>query len=83
MITGNCDDEGSLFSLSTIDITQAGTMTSIWPYHFLRTSAQMEDYLKLFMFPDVKDSEVDLVLKHYSNDQRAGCPFDTGIKYVL
>ncbi|KAI9442978.1 hypothetical protein H4582DRAFT_2194964 [Lactarius indigo] len=45
-------------------------------------TAQMEEYLKLFMMPDVKDSEVDLVLKHYPNDQRAGCPFDAGIKHV-
>ncbi|KAH9040242.1 carotenoid ester lipase precursor [Lactarius hengduanensis] len=68
MITGNCDDEGSLFSISTINIS---------------TSAQMKDYLKLYMMPTVKDSQVDLLLKYYPNDQRAGCPFDTGIKNAL
>lgn len=68
MITGNCDDEGSLFSISTINIT---------------TSAQMKDYLKLYMMPTVKDSQVDLLLKYYPDDQRAGCPFDTGIKNAL
>ncbi|KAH8982277.1 carotenoid ester lipase precursor [Lactarius akahatsu] len=68
MITGNCDDEGSLFSIATINIS---------------TSAQMKDYLKLYMMPTVKDSQVDLFLKYYPNDQRAGCPFDTGIKNAL
>ncbi|KAH8982171.1 carotenoid ester lipase precursor [Lactarius hatsudake] len=68
MITGNCDDEGSLFSIATINIS---------------TSAQMKDYLKLYMMPMAKDSEVDLVLKHYPADQRAGCPFDTGLKNAL
>ena len=43
----------------------------------------MHDYLKLFMMPRAKDSEVDLLLKYYPNDQRAGCPFDTGIKNAL
>ncbi|KAI9436916.1 carotenoid ester lipase precursor [Lactarius indigo] len=68
MITGNCDDEGTLFSLSTINIT---------------TTAELKDYLKLYMMPKAKDSQVDLLLKYYPDDQRAGCPFDTGLKNVL
>ncbi|KAH9073439.1 alpha beta-hydrolase [Lactarius deliciosus] len=43
--SGNCDDEGSLFSIATVNIS---------------TSAQMKDYLKLYMMPTAKDSEVDL-----------------------
>jgi acetylcholinesterase len=43
----------------------------------------MKDYLKLYMMPRAKDSEVDLLLKYYPADQRAGCPFDTGFKNVL
>ncbi|KAI0248236.1 carotenoid ester lipase precursor [Lactifluus subvellereus] len=68
MISGNCDDEGSLFSISTINIT---------------TSADMKDYLKLYMMPGAKDSEIDLLLQYYPDDQRAGCPFDTGLKNAL
>jgi len=68
VITGNCDDEGSLFSVSTINIS---------------TTADLKDYFKLYMVPKAKDSEVDLLLKYYPNDQRAGCPFDTGIKNAL
>ena len=30
-----------------------------------------------------KESEIDLLLKYYPDDQRAGCPFNTGIKNVL
>ncbi|KAI9454056.1 carotenoid ester lipase precursor [Lactarius psammicola] len=68
MITGNCDDEGSLFSFSTVNIT---------------TTAELKDYMKLYMMPKAKDSQIDLLLKYYPDDQRAGCPFDTGIKNVF
>ncbi|KAH9026413.1 carotenoid ester lipase precursor [Lactarius hengduanensis] len=68
MIAGNCDDEGSLFSLSTLNIT---------------TTAELKDYIKLYMMPKAKDSQVDLLLKYYPDDQRAGCPFDTGLKNAL
>ena len=43
----------------------------------------MKDYLKLFMMPHAKDTEIDAVLVHYPDDFRAGCPFDTGIKNAL
>ncbi|KAH8982264.1 carotenoid ester lipase precursor [Lactarius akahatsu] len=68
MIAGNCDDEGSLFSISTMNIT---------------TTAELKDYMKLYMMPKAKDSQVDLLLKYYPDDQRAGCPFDTGLKNAL
>ncbi|KAH9030333.1 carotenoid ester lipase precursor [Lactarius pseudohatsudake] len=68
MIAGNCDDEGSLFSISTINIT---------------TSADLKAYMKLYMMPTAPDSQIDLLLKYYPDDQRAGCPFDTGIKNAL
>ncbi|KAI9442989.1 Alpha/Beta hydrolase protein [Lactarius indigo] len=68
MIAGNCDDEGSLFSISTINIT---------------TTAELKEYMKLYMMPKAKDSLVDLLLKYYPDDQRAGSPFDTGLKNML
>ena len=43
----------------------------------------MKDYLKLFMMPRANDKEIDGLLQHYPDDQRAGCPFDTGIKNAL
>jgi acetylcholinesterase len=43
----------------------------------------MKSYLKLHMMPNAKDSEIDLLLQYYPDDQRAGCPFDTGLKNAL
>ncbi|KAI9440698.1 carotenoid ester lipase precursor [Lactarius indigo] len=68
MITGNCDGEGTLFAVSTINIT---------------TTAELKDYMKLYMMPKAKDSLVDLLLKYYPDDQRAGSPFDTGMENML
>ncbi|KAH9970757.1 Alpha/Beta hydrolase protein [Lactifluus volemus] len=68
MITGNCDDEGTLFSFSTINIS---------------TTADLKEYLKLYMMPRAKDSEIDILLKYYPDDQRAGSPFSTGFKNAL
>ncbi len=48
-----------------------------------RTTAELKDYMKLYMMPKAKDSQIDLLLKYYPDDQRAGCPFDTGIKNAL
>ncbi|KAH8981886.1 carotenoid ester lipase precursor [Lactarius akahatsu] len=63
IITGNCDDEGSLFSFSSKNVT---------------TNAELKDYMKQYMMWNATDSEIDLLLKHYPDDQRAGSPFDTG-----
>jgi len=68
LITGNCDDEGTLFSVSTTNIS---------------TTAQLKQYLKLFMMPRATDKEIDTLLVYYPDDQRAGSPFDTGFLNVL
>ena len=47
------------------------------------TTAQLKDYLGLFMMPKATDKEIDGLLVHYPDDLRAGCPFDTGIKNAL
>ncbi|KAI0060460.1 alpha/beta-hydrolase [Artomyces pyxidatus] len=67
-ISGNCDDEGSLFSVSTINIT---------------TTQEVHEYLKLFMLPEATDPQLDLLLQYYPDYQPAGCPFDTGFKNAL
>ncbi|KAI0259424.1 carotenoid ester lipase precursor [Gloeopeniophorella convolvens] len=67
VITGNCDDEGSLFSLSSLNVT---------------STADLKSYLK-FMLPTATGADVDLLLRYYPDDQTAGCPFDTGIRNVL
>jgi acetylcholinesterase len=47
------------------------------------TTAQLRDYLNLFMMPHATDKEIDGLLVHYPDDLRAGSPFDTGIKNAL
>jgi hypothetical protein len=43
----------------------------------------MRDYLKLYMMPRAPDSEIDLLLQYYPDDQTAGSPFGTGFKNAL
>ena len=47
------------------------------------TTADVKDYLKSYMMPRASDKEIDSLLMHYPNDQRAGAPFDTGLKNVF
>ena len=39
--------------------------------------------MKQFMMSRAKDNEVDTLLKHYPDNQRAGSPFDTGKYNVI
>ena len=84
---GNCDDEGSLFSISTINITYVDECAFSVIYSLLHgpysDTAQLKDYAKLFMMPKATSQEIDGLLVHYPDDFRAGCPFDTGIKNAL
>ncbi|GLB38556.1 putative type-B carboxylesterase lipase family protein [Lyophyllum shimeji] len=63
-ITGDCDDEGTLFSLSTLNIS---------------TAAELKTYLKTTFLPGVPDADLDRLLKLYPGDITAGSPYDTGI----
>jgi len=65
MIAGNCDDEGTLFSFSSTNVS---------------TSADLKTYMKQFMMSRAKDSHIDLLLQYYPDDQRAGSPFDTNYR---
>ena len=35
------------------------------------------------MLPEAKQNEIDLLLRYYPDDQRAGCPFDTGFENAV
>lgn len=59
------------------------SLSLVWPDRSYSTTAHVKEYLKSYMMPRAKDSEVDLLLNYYPNDQRAGSPFNTGIKNVL
>ncbi|KAF9487790.1 lipase [Pleurotus eryngii] len=67
-ITGDCDDEGTLFSLSTLNVT---------------TTTQFRTYIKTFFMPQSTNAELDQMLTHYPSDITQGSPFGTGILNAL
>ncbi|KAF8895233.1 carotenoid ester lipase precursor [Infundibulicybe gibba] len=67
-ITGDCDDEGTLFSLSTLNIT---------------TEAQFKTYIQTVFFPGTSDSSVNTLAALYPGDIREGSPYDTGVFNAL
>ncbi|KAG5645458.1 hypothetical protein DXG03_006003 [Asterophora parasitica] len=67
-ITGDCDDEGTLFSLSTLNVT---------------TDAKFRTYLKENFLRTVPDADIDKLLKLYPSDITQGSPYDTGILNAL
>ncbi|KAH7903320.1 Alpha/Beta hydrolase protein [Hygrophoropsis aurantiaca] len=61
-IVGDCDDEGTLFSLSTLNIT---------------TSAQFAEYIQTIWLPHVPPEVIAGLLEMYPEDPAAGSPFNT------
>ncbi|KAI0265657.1 carotenoid ester lipase precursor [Gloeopeniophorella convolvens] len=62
-VSGNCDDEGTLFSLASFNIT---------------TDNEARDYLRTFFLPTAPNSSIDQLLTLYPSDPTVGSPFDTG-----
>jgi len=62
-VTGDCDDEGTLFALSSLNVT---------------TEAELRDYLTTFFLPSATQSDLDTFLTLYPADITQGSPFDTG-----
>jgi len=67
-VTGNDDDEGTLFSQYNLNIT---------------TDSEFRDYITEFYLPNATASEIDTVLKMYPSDPAQGSPFDTGSNNTL
>ncbi|KAJ8454068.1 hypothetical protein ONZ45_g19450 [Pleurotus djamor] len=67
-VTGNCDDEGSVFSLSTLNIT---------------TTPQLRKYIQDIWLPAGTADQIDGLLSRYPQDITKGSPFDTGIFNAL
>ncbi|KAJ7644706.1 carotenoid ester lipase precursor [Roridomyces roridus] len=67
-VTGDCDDEGTLFSLSTLNVT---------------SDADFTKYVSSVWIPQANSTQVANLVKLYSSDVTAGSPFDTGILDVL
>ncbi|KAF9523405.1 carotenoid ester lipase precursor [Crepidotus variabilis] len=63
-VTGNNDDEGTLFSLSTTNIT---------------TTAQLKTWMQTVFDPVMTSSTVDKLMDLYPHDITQGSPYDTSI----
>ena len=61
--SGDLDDEGTLFGLSTLNIT---------------TDTQFRQWITQTFFPTATSAEVDKVLSLYPSNPSAGSPYDTG-----
>ncbi|KAI0790998.1 carotenoid ester lipase precursor [Abortiporus biennis] len=62
-VTGDCDDEGTLFATSSLNLT---------------TDAEVRDYIKTVFLPNAPESDIDQLLTLYPSDVTKGSPFDTG-----
>ncbi|KAF7289146.1 Carboxylic ester hydrolase [Mycena indigotica] len=67
-IAGDCDDEGTVFSLSTLNIT---------------SDAAFNDYLATIWAPTAPNSTIAALANAYPSDITKGSPFDTGILHAL
>ncbi|KAJ7366221.1 Alpha/Beta hydrolase protein [Mycena albidolilacea] len=63
-VTGDCDDEGTLFSLSTLNVT---------------TDAEFTEYITSVWLPGATTAAATTMHQLYPNDITAGSPFDTSI----
>ncbi|KAJ7480554.1 carotenoid ester lipase precursor [Mycena latifolia] len=63
-VTGDCDDEGTLFSLSTTNIT---------------TDAQFLQYIQTYWLPQATTAQGVTLNTLYPSDLIDGSPFDTGL----
>ncbi|RDX48880.1 carotenoid ester lipase precursor [Lentinus brumalis] len=67
-VTGDCDDEGTLFSLSTLNIT---------------TEAGVRDYIVSNYIPEISETDLDQLLEAYPADITQGSPFNTSVLNAL
>ncbi|KAI0041130.1 carotenoid ester lipase precursor [Auriscalpium vulgare] len=63
LVSGDCDDEGTLFTLSSTNLT---------------TDAAVRAYLAANYFKSVPSADIDAILAAYPKDTAKGSPFDTG-----
>ncbi|KAJ7310013.1 carotenoid ester lipase precursor [Mycena albidolilacea] len=63
-VTGDCEDEGTLFSLSTLNMT---------------TDSQFIEYIKEFWVPQGTTAQRVTLNTLYPSDQTDGSPFNTGL----
>ncbi|EIW81564.1 carotenoid ester lipase precursor [Coniophora puteana RWD-64-598 SS2] len=67
-ISGDCDDEGTLFSFSTLNVT---------------SDDQWSDYLQTIYLPKAPGADISQLATLYPSDLSDGSPFNTGIANAL
>ncbi|KAI0265664.1 carotenoid ester lipase precursor [Gloeopeniophorella convolvens] len=67
-VTGDCDDEGTLFSLSQLNVT---------------TDDEFRDYVAQYFLPNATSDQLDELLTLYPSAISQGSPFDTGLLDAL
>ncbi|KAJ3562849.1 hypothetical protein NP233_g9322 [Leucocoprinus birnbaumii] len=67
-VTGDCDDEGTLFSFSTLNVT---------------TESQFRAYIQGTFWQGVASNDVDHLATLYTADVTQGSPYDTGFTNTL
>lgn len=67
-VTGDCDDEGTLFALSSLNVTN---------------EAALRNYVTTVFIPNAAASDVDKLVSLYPSNVSEGSPFDTGILNAL
>ncbi|KAG7088897.1 hypothetical protein E1B28_012842 [Marasmius oreades] len=68
IVSGDCEDEGTLFSLSTLNVTN---------------ESQIRTYVKTEFLPTITDTDLDTLLKAYPQDLTQSSPHDTGFLNAL
>ncbi|KAF8987707.1 carotenoid ester lipase precursor [Cyathus striatus] len=63
IISGDVDDEGTLFALSSLNIT---------------TETDFREYVSTTFFPGITDDQLDAISNAYPSDVTEGSPFNTG-----
>ncbi|KAI1784678.1 carotenoid ester lipase precursor [Ganoderma leucocontextum] len=67
-VVGSCEDEGTLFSLSSLNLT---------------TDGEVAAYLKSNYFPSASDATIARLLELYPANPAAGSPFGTGDQFAF
>ncbi|KAF4576968.1 hypothetical protein EYR36_004952 [Pleurotus pulmonarius] len=67
-VTGSCDDEATMFSLSTLNVT---------------TSKEFKEYIKTLWLPKASRYNLNKIMKLYPEDIEQGSPYDTGTLNAL
>ncbi|KAM5544446.1 hypothetical protein V8D89_002106 [Ganoderma adspersum] len=67
-VVGSCEDEGTLFSLASLNLT---------------TEAEVAAYLKSNYFPSASDATIARLLELYPASPAAGSPFGTGDQFAF